>query len=322
MMNLDETSLNTTPSTEEPSQTSTPPKRGFLRWASWSIFAIISLLVFTLLKLPDDRIGAYIENSISSVLSARGMTLSSEDSKLSVIFGPRYTMKKITLTSSFPPLTARLDEVSLSPSFLPLILGKLAGSIHILQGEGSLKASGSFRENQGSFSFDSKQMNLGTTGLLPLILGVQAGAILQGNGQVSVDATDFTTLDATLSAQLSQITLDPQVISGFQIPALSISEGSISAKTEQGKLILSSVKLGKTGQASDDIQATITGEVTLGKKLESSTLNLKVRFSLSQNVLRSFVILDAILSSGKQADGSYAFTLKGPLLAPIPAPGE
>ena len=322
MMNLDDTStLSTTPK-EEISQSSPGPQRRFLRIASWGIFSVVSLLVFTLLKLPNDRIGAYIESSISSVLVNRGIILSSEDSNLSLIFGPKYTMKKVTLTSSFPPLSVKLDEVSLSPALLPLFLGKMGGTLQIQQAGGVLKATGSFRENQTSFEFDSKQMDLGKTGLIPLAFGIQAGAILQGNGQIDLDPTDYTTLDTSLSAQLSQVSIDPQVIAGFQIPALNISEGSVDVKTDHGKLLISSVKLGKPGQTTDDIQASISGDITLGKKLESSTLNLKVRFSLSQNVLRSFVILDAILGSGKQADGSYLFTLKGPLLAPMPTPGE
>ena len=321
MMNLDDRTLN--PQTSETLELSTPSRsKRIFQLLGWSVFTLFALTVFTLLKLPDDRIRATIENSLSTILANRGITLQSEESQLSLIFGPEYQMKKVTLTSSLPPQTMKIDEVRLSPSLLPLLIGKWGGTTHLTQGTGKLKLSGSVRNTQTFFQIDGEKFDLGATGILSIALGVQANAIFDGQGIADVDTNDLSTLEANLHGQLSQLVIDPQIIAGFRIPKLTISEAVFDLKTEKGKLILSSVKLGKTGQLQDDIQAQASGEITLGKTLDSSTLNIKVKFSLSENVLKSFVILDAILSSGKQPDGSYLFTLKGPLLSPVPTAGE
>lgn len=320
MMNLDDLSIQTQPS--ETPEGSAPSSKKALQFFGWGLFALISLLFFTILKLPEERIKGYIDQTLSTLLAPRGMTLQSEDSQLSLIFGPEYIMKKVTLTSSPPTQSVKLDELTLSPALLPIFIGKWGGTAQLKQGQGSLKISGSLRDHQSFIQLDGKQMNLGSSGLLPLALGVQASGIFEGQGKMNLDLEDLTSLEGHLQGQLTQVSLDSQIIAGFRIPKLTLSEARFDLKAEKSKLFISSIKLGQPGHAQDDIQAQISGEVTLGKTLESSTLNLKVKFSLSENVLRSFVILDAILGSGKQPDGSYQFTLKGPALSPIPTPGE
>ena len=66
----------------------------------------------------------------------------------------------------------------------------------------------------------------------------------------------------------------------------------------------------------------MTGLVTLGKHWMASKIDLNTRFSLSQAVLKPLILLDALLGSGKQSDGSYAFHLTGPILSPTPSPLE
>jgi hypothetical protein len=62
--------------------------------------------------------------------------------------------------------------------------------------------------------------------------------------------------------------------------------------------------------------------VVLGRNWQYSTLNLRADFSLSQNVIKSFVLIDALLSAGKKPDGSYSYTISGPLYSPTPTPAK
>jgi hypothetical protein len=107
---------------------------------------------------------------------------------------------------------------------------------------------------------------------------------------------------------------------GFNIPKIAVSESVADVTFGKGKATLKTVRIGKTGNTAEDLRGTVTGDLLLAKSWDSSTLNLKIRFSLAESILKSFMLLDAILGAGKQPDGSYAFNLTGPLSAPMPIP--
>ena len=129
-----------------------------------------------------------------------------------------------------------------------------------------------------------------------------------------------STLRGDINLNLSKILVEPQSIMGFSIPRLSISEGVAELEMSKAKGAIKTLRLGKPGNAADDINATATGEIALGKQWSRASY-IKTRFSFSENVMRSFVLLDALLGQAKQADGSYAYGLSGPVAAPNATPG-
>jgi hypothetical protein len=61
----------------------------------------------------------------------------------------------------------------------------------------------------------------------------------------------------------------------------------------------------------------MTGTIELQKFFANSKLDLKTRFSFSQNVMTNLAILDAILKPGKQADGTFHYNLNGNFGGPL-----
>lgn len=306
--------------TQEINETDSPKSRKTLRIVGWVLYTLFCLILFTIIKLPEDRIKSYVESMISSQLNPKGIRFTANENHLSFFFGLSYTMKGVTLT--FPPPTppTKIDEIQVSPSLLSLILGRIGGSVSIEQGDGVLKSSFSIKDTKGSLSFKAKKLDLGKLGLVPLLAGIQASGILEGNGSLTGDFASPTTLEGDISLQLNKIQIDQQSVYGFTIPKLTVSEGTSEIEVSKSKATIKTLRLGKPGLASDDIQGNLTGDIILAKDWERSTVNLKIRFSLSESFMKSFVLLDAILSAGKQADGSYGFTLTGPLTAPFPTP--
>ena len=146
----------------------------------------------------------------------------------------------------------------------------------------------------------------------------KSGAI-NGTGSFSGDFRVPNTLDGDLHLDLSKVVIEQQSLAGFALPRMSVSEGKIEVATEKGKLLFKNVKLGKAG---DDLRATVTGDMVLGKSWDSSIVNAKVNFSLSEGVTKALVLVDALLAPGKQPDGSYTYTLAGALSGPpVPTPG-
>ncbi len=299
-----------------------PPSRGkrILKTTGWVLFTLFCLTFFTLIKLPDDRIKGYLDGQISKALSEKGILFSSAEGKTSFLFGLSYTMKGVTVTP-LPPLTpSKIDKVVLSPSLLPLIIGRVSASFDIESQGGRLNGSFSTRKDEFSVDYNAKKFNLGSTGLVALLSGIQLDGILDGNGDLSGNMNVPSSLEGQIKLQLTKASIAPQVILGFSIPRIQISEGLIEGVIEKSKVNIKTFKLGKPGNPTDDIQGNITGDMTLAKQWNSSTLNLKARFSISENVLKSFVLLDALLGSGKQPDGSYGFNLTGPIEAPNSSP--
>lgn len=302
--------------------TSAPQSRArhIVRVLGLSAFTLGTLFFFTVLKLPEDRLKNFIQGTLSAELGAKGISLSSGKSSLSMGLGLSYVMKDVTLQPPPPQSPIRLERVSFSPSILSLILGRIGGSLVIDQGNSHLSCDVSKSNSRYSISYRAQSLDLGKLGLFALAANIKGTALAEGKGSLSFDESNLATLKGNASLNLSKLILEPQTVMGFNIPRIQVSEGKLEATFDNSKGKIQALKLGKPGNPADDIIAQMTGDLTLGRRWESSLLNTKVQFTLSQNILKSFILLDAILGNGKQADGSYAFNLTGPIEAPVSTP--
>jgi type II secretion system protein N len=300
------------------------PTKRFAKIAGWISFGILCLTFFTLLKLPEDRLKAYIDGNIAAALAEKGISFIATEGRLSFLFGLSYTMKDVTLNFPPPSSQVHIDKIEISPSLLPLILSTYSGKMWIENGKGELSGSFSIKKTQFSLSYKAKKLELQKLGIMPFVAGVQVAATIDGSGTLSGDHTNPSVLEGEAALTLTQISLEPQSIAGFSVPQLSVSDAIAEIKAEKGKAVIKTFRVGKPSPSKsgvlDDIQGAITGDITLAKQLEASQVNLKLHFTFSENVMKSFVLLDALLGAGKQPDGSYSFTLTGPLMSPIPAP--
>jgi type II secretion system protein N len=295
-----------------------------LKTLGWIWLGTFCLILFTLIKLPEDRIRNYVQGMISQQLSAQGITLNAAQSSISIGFGISYTMKDITLSFPPPQEPIHIDQVSVSPSILAALTGKMGAAIQIENKGGTLHATFSTPMNGPSgpvsFSFNCSNLDLGSLGVLPAMASIRGSAVATGEGHLDGDTSLPTTLNGKMKLDLNKIVIDQQTVLGFSVPRLTVSEGKGDIDIDKGKALIKTLRLGKPGSATDDIKANVTGDVIIGKNLPYSTLNLKADFSLSQNVLKAFILIDALLGPAKQPDGSYAYTLTGPLNSPNAVP--
>ena len=316
------------PDLVETLQDEVPPSRAqkLLKMAGWVSFGIFCLSLFTFLKLPNEKLKAYIDGSVSAALSDQGISYTAEESRLSLWFGVTYQLKKVTLYPPAPNPRIMLDEVTISPSLLSLLIKRYKAHIVVKDSKGDLDAHIAMRNTNWTVTFDSHSVDLGRFGILPWAAGIQGGGVLEGEGSISADTSDLSTTHGNLHLNFKKFIFDAQTLAGFPIPKIFISEGEADLQITNGKVQIKTFKIGKPTPGSlngqDDLQGTITGQMTLGKELLTSKIDINTRFSLSPAVLKPLILLDAILGSGKQSDGSYAFHLTGPLLSPTPSPGE
>lgn len=316
----DESHGGTRPSAGDGQVPEVPRSKRIAKSVGWVAFGIACLTLFTLLKLPEDRIKNYVQGVIAAQLAPKGIAFSAERGYVSVGWGISYVMKDVTLTFPSSETPSKIDQISVTPSILPMAFGYRGGSVWVYQGDGSLHASVSMKNTQISGSLKAKAIDLGRIGLLTVAAGVRGSAMATGTASFSGDFAIPSTLAGEADLTLGKVALDQQSIMGFSVPKIQISEGRLELAADKGKATIKTFKLGKAGApaapAVDDIQATATGDVLLGRNWDASTLNGRVNLKFSENVTKAFVLLDALLGAGKQPDGSYTFNLSGPMTSP------
>ena len=277
-------------------------------------------LFFTITKLPDDRIQSYVQGNLSTLLASRGITLTIGESKINYLFGISYIMKDVTFNLPPPAQPAHVDSIEVSPTLLPLLTGKIGAKIVLKNSNGEMTLTGGFRGSSISGSIDAQQFDIGKIGLLKIAADVTGSAVISGKADFSTSTEDMTATDATIDLDLRKIVIDSQSIQGFTIPRLAMSDGKVDIDIDHGKGQVKTLRIGRADSATDDIKANLTGEVLFGKTLQNSTINIKAVFSLSDSLMKSFALLDAILAAGKLPGGGYAYKLQGPVLSPNPIP--
>lgn len=299
--------------------------RKIMRGAAWTSFAIGCLIFFTVFKLPEDRLKNYINGTISAALAPRGITFTAAKSDVSIGLGISYEMKDVTINLPPPEAPLHVDEIEVAPSFLPLLLGRVGGKLWLYNGDGWLKASFAMKAlgKQGSVSasYKIKELNLGKLGILPIAAGIKGSAIANGTGTFSGDINQPSSWEGELELTLSKIVLDKQSIQGFAIPKLSVADGVAEIVAGGGKATIKSLRLGKPG-GTDDLSASASGDVTLGKDFGASSASIKTRFTLSKTITDDpqLALLPTLLTPARQQDGSYGYSISGPLYAPVMAP--
>ena len=292
--------------------------RRMLSYSGWFAAFFFFLILFTILKLPEDRLVKYVNGTLSAQLADQGIGFSVSEGHVSFL-RMRYLMKDVTLTFSSGDVV-RLDSIVVSPALLSTLSGTPGGSITVEAGKGSLNAQFAFGKTSFQGSYDVENLDLGKLGVLKAAASVSGGAVASGKGDVSGDLSSPVSLSGKLGLNLANIQIDAQSIMGFPVPKLAVSEGRAEISLEKGRAVINTLRLGKPGNAADDVRANLTGDVTLGRNWPLSQLNVKSELTVSEAVLKSISLLDMLLGSGKQADGSYAFNLTGSLGSPIATP--
>lgn len=294
----------------------TGKNRSKLKLTAWLLFGLLLTLFFTAGKLPEYKIQSLIQGNINNALAPYGMSLSADEAKLSLLFGIKYKMKKVKLSSggSEPPTV--FDEVTLSPSLTKIALGQLAGKATIKKGTSKIILTFATKKQAFDISFDAENLDLNKLEI-PAVSKYKISGIINGNGALKGDMQMMNTLNGDISLDLKSAVIQEQSLYGFKIPAINISQGQARINFKDGKGRVQKFSLGNKGNPADDISLEVKGLIDMQKQFRDSTMDVTASFTLSEKIKKTLVLADALLSPGKQADGSYAFKLAGQLTGPI-----
>lgn len=305
--------------------TAVPKKIRIAKTAGWiaAFFALLAL--FTVSKLPDDRIGGLILEKASETLSsgATRFRFSADRTRISLLLLGRIRFEGLTLgvfRENEPPQSIRWEEARISPSLLDLLLGRIGATVKILPKEGDWQKVSFWFRRSGEFSV-SARLDDGDLGVAAQVSSLQATLPLTGSIELAGNPSNPSSLSGAIRLALGKTRIPEQKISGFPIPAIQFDDGEIRATIDAGKARIETLRLGKAERASDDIRGTASGEITLGRSIDESQLKLNANVKFSESVLKSLFLLEGLLGPGKQPDGSFSLQLTGSLAYPQMQPG-
>jgi type II secretion system protein N len=329
---LPQTSENESPHAPKTAPQSISSTRRNLKRAVWGLLATCSFLAFTLLKIPTERIEGTITGLVNEQLQGAGYQMTAQKARLSFGLGITYELEGVALSSLTSPEAqpAKFDRVQVRPSLLSYAFGRIAGTAILTQREESdLVAHFSLpdpsRKKEGDPSplgnteIDIELRDFNPFRAAPVAPDSMLGKVqFKTNGSLKFSGvpSDSATWAIQTDVSAPSLTLAETTVMGMSLPGLKIN--SLKGKMDTGskKLLLQELLIGKTG-GSDDIAATLTGDVGLSPMWQMSTLNLTAKYRIQGAVKERLGAMLMILDKYKKEDGSYSTSIKGTLSNPV-----
>jgi type II secretion system protein N len=277
---------------------------------------IVLVILMTLTRLPEAKITSYIQGMVQTALDPYGVYLSDHGRELSIWKGMAYRLDHPVLELA-DQTRIEFDDLTVKPSILGLLSGKLGVEAELHQGPASIGLSANGKSDKINAQINLENVDLGKLGVFAFAAGIKGSGLVNGSVNIEGSLNDFGTLNGDIALKLRKLHTDEQNLMGFALPALNISEGEITIPIQSGKLQLKKVELGK---GMDDLRLSLTGTLALNRFLNASQIDLRAVFAFSDKVKQSLSILESLLGSAKTSDGRYAYKLTGQLGSPIPVP--
>ncbi len=286
-----------------------------IKIAALSTLFVFLVILFTILKLPEARITGLLQSYVQTALDPYGIYLTDRGRSLSLLTGIRYSLDHPTL--ELPDQTRiELDDLTVKPNFLSLFSGRFGANAILHQGSSMLDLDAFARKDKIESQVNLKEIDLGKFGILSFA-GLKGSGLISGATHLDGSVNDFSSFNGNIDLQIKNLQLEEQNLMGFKLPAIRVASGTLAIDIKNGKLIFKNVVVGKTG---DDLFGTVTGDITLNRYLNSSLLNLRITFGVSDKVRGALSLLESMLEMAIQTDGRYAYKLTGPLASPMGNP--
>ncbi len=296
---------------------------GILRGIFLILLFLVSLTIFTLVKIPQSKIQAWILGTLNQQINPMGIAASADEGKLVLGFGLTYEMSGVRLTMIQSHKVLKFSRLEISPRIIvPLLQGKIGGHFALEEGTGVIAGDFMMSSDEIDAAIQIENLNLGRMGILPFAAGIEGTADLKGTIDLTGSLAQPSSLNGRINLTLAKAVIDSQKFMGFDIPRTAMNDGVIDVAIGAGKATITAFRLGKPG-GTDDLNGALTGEIKLGRTIESSDANLLLRFGFSDRYRaeKTISMLDSLLGMFKQPDGSFSMRLTGPLAGMQSAPG-
>lgn len=295
---------------------------GFFRWIGFGFLFLVCLILFTLIKLPQPKIQAWVLGMINQQTAPMGMQVTADDGRIALGLGLRYEMTGIRLTNLATQKSLKFSRFEVSPNLIgPLLQKKLGGSFRLEEGAGHIRGNVMAGKEDFDMKIEIEGVNLGRMGILPFVAGLEGTSDVRGTIDLAGAQGQLSAMNGQIKLNLSKLVIDSQKVMGFDIPRTAVAEAIVDIALGSGKATMTSFRLGKAGGA-DDLFAELTGEIKLNRIIEQSDANLRLKFGFSDRYKqeKTIALVDSLITMFKRPDGAFGMRLSGPLYAIAPTP--
>ncbi len=214
-------------------------------------------------------------------------------------------------------LALGLDRLAFRAALIPTIMGKKAVAFVAETLDGSIDGTFTSSDKGVELEFDAEDLDLtkipagdGTTAIHFL------GA-LEGHADLVLNTTDTRASEGTLRFDMPGFGLAKgSKIGGFEVPEVTFDKAVLAFEAQDGKL-----EVTEGAFESSTLDATVSGDITLNKRLARSRLRLEIIFSLPED-LDQLAQLAPDLKRGRDSEGKYHYLVTGTLLDPNARPSR
>ncbi len=234
-----------------------------------------------------------------------------------------YTVKKGKKSKDKPSPTPvrsemmKLDALAVRLQVLPRLAGKWAFgyTAELLGGD----ISGTFSQGAASIdlNFDADGLDLAMMPIERDDLVVHLAGKLSGKSNLALDGEDVKNSTGSLELSFEGLSLaEGSKVMGLELPVVSFSAAKVKLEAQDGALEVTEGTFD-----GDVIDMTLSGDISLNKKLERSRNRLKLVVTLPED-LDKLAKLAPAMKRARDEEGGYHFNIGGTLVSPTFRPGR
>jgi type II secretion system protein N len=204
-----------------------------------------------------------------------------------------------------------LDSLSLRAALVPLAMGKQAAAFVAEVYGGAIDGQFAQSEEVVELTFDAGDIDLGRLPVDTEQVKVNLLGLLAGEADLTLDQTDVKKSAGFLKLSFEGLGLGPEsTVAGFNLPEVVFSKAAVAFEAKEGKLEVTEGVF-----ESEQLDAELTGDIVLNKKLVRSRNRLELIFSLPED-LDKLAQIAPDLKRSRDEDGKYHMNIGGTVLSP------
>lgn len=228
-----------------------------------------------------------------------------------------YTVKKGRKTKDNPdPESVRsplltLDSFAVRMRVLPRLMGQWSFGYDAELLGGEVVGYYSRGEAGAELSFDIERLNLAKAPIHTDEATVNLLGFLSGSSDLVLNAEDVKASTGSLELSLDGFQLaEGSKVMGLTLPVVTFSTSKVRLEAKDGKLVVTEGTFD-----GDVLDMTLTGDISLNKKLERSRNRLELVVTLPAD-LDQLARIAPSLKRARDAEGAYHFNIGGTVLSP------
>jgi type II secretion system protein N len=204
-----------------------------------------------------------------------------------------------------------LDGLGVRAAPLSMLMGKKAAAFAASVYGGAIDGEYATAQDLVELSFDAGDVDLSQLPFEKPEMSLKLKGILAGEADLSFDTDDVKKSTGSLKLSFDGLGLGPDsMMGGFQLPEVNFSRAAVSFEVKEGKL-----EVTEGDFTSDSLEATLSGDIVLNKKLTRSRNRLELVFSLPEDIDKLAQIAPD-LKRARDDEGKYHLNIGGTVLSP------